>query len=87
MLSDDLQAVIGQAIVDAAFRDQLLTNPRAALVGLKLSATDRRSAGAISGASSLAEYVVLLEQMLSSGSRGRVAVRPSRRRKDMRAAS
>jgi hypothetical protein len=73
-LSDDLQAIIGLAIVDGAFQQLLLTNPRRALAAFDLSSSDRRAANAITGASSLAEYAVLLEQRLAGSKHRRVAV-------------
>lgn len=64
-LSDELQAVIGQALVDRAFHDLLLANPRKALAGFELAHRDRAAATAIRGASSLAEYALRLEQRLA----------------------
>ena len=75
ILSDELQAVIGFAIVDRAFHDLLLARPRAALTTFDLSQRDRTAASSIRGASSLAEYAVRLEQRLSRAKhRGRVVV-------------
>ena len=61
-LSDDLQALIGLAVVDGGFQQQLLAEPKDAVARMGLSPRDRRAAAAIRGASSLAEYAVLLEQ-------------------------
>jgi hypothetical protein len=74
LLSDDLQAIIGLAIVDGAFQQLLLAEPRRALAAFELSTADRRAANAIVGASSLAEYAVLLEQRLAGAQQRRVAV-------------
>ena len=74
LLSEDLQAVIGMAIVDGAFRELLLANPRRALAGFEMSRADRRAAHAIAGAGSLAEYAVRLEQRLAGARRDLVAV-------------
>lgn len=90
VLSDDLHAIIGFAIVDRSFQELLLTNPRSALAGFDLSPRDRKAAVAIHGAASLAEYAVRLEQRLTSiDSRGRMAL-PTEKREDegrVRAAS
>jgi hypothetical protein len=82
LLSDDLQAVIGLAIVDGAFQELLLASPRKALAGMELSERDRKAAAGIRGAASLAEYAVRLEQRLArAGDGARVAVgRPASQR-------
>lgn len=74
-LSHDLQAVIGLAIVDEEFLELLLAHPRTAVASFELSHADRQAAGAIRGATSLAEYAVMLEQQLANGHPRRVAVR------------
>ena len=62
MLSYDLQALIGLAIVDGAFQDELLSDPRQAVVQFELTEADRRAASSIHGARSLAEYAARLEE-------------------------
>jgi len=74
ILSDDLRGIFGLAIVDGAFQELLLTNPRRALATFDLSAADRRAAFAITGATSLPEYAVKLEQRLARARQRRVAV-------------
>ncbi len=78
VMSDDLQAVVGMAIVDRSFQRDLLANPRKAIEHLDLCTADRRAAAAITGAQSLAEYALRLEQrVLGVDHRNRVAVRRS----------
>jgi hypothetical protein len=77
LLSDDLQAVIGLAVVDGGFQQQLLAEPKHAVARLGLGPRDRRAAAAIRGASSLAEYAVLLEQRLAVRRRQAGAGQPS----------
>lgn len=74
VLSDDLQAVVGRAIVDGNFQQRLLTDPKHTVSSLGLTPADKRAASAVIGASSLAEYAVLLEQRLAGQKRRRVAV-------------
>ncbi|HVA26469.1 MAG TPA: hypothetical protein VMW62_19030 [Chloroflexota bacterium] len=85
VLSDDLQAVIGLGIVDGAFQQLLLTNPRRALANFALSTRDHRAANAITGASSLAEWAVQLEQRLAGAKPRRVAVGRPRAERQPRA--
>jgi hypothetical protein len=90
ILSEDIQQVIGFAIVDRAFHDLLLSNPRKALARIGLSPRDRKAAIAVQGAQSLAEYAVRLEQRLArTDGRRDVAVsrRPGHQRRLERAAS
>lgn len=77
VLSDDLQAVLGLAAVDGGFQQQLLAEPKHAVARLGLSPRDRRAAAAVHGASSLAEYAVLLEQRLAGRRRLASAERAS----------
>ncbi|HLG70660.1 MAG TPA: hypothetical protein VK009_09590 [Chloroflexota bacterium] len=92
LLSHDLQEVIGCALVDETFKDLLLASPRKALAGFELTPADKRAACSITGASTLAEYAILLEQRLARRKPGQVALgraadeRPKRSRR-VRAAS
>lgn len=76
LLSEALHELIGFAVVDRTFHDELLRNPRKAVSYLPhLGAEDRKAASAIHGAQSLAEYAVRLEQYVAGGGHRRVAVR------------
>ena len=90
VLSDDLQAIIGRAIVDRAFLQLLLTHPREALADCELSPRDWKAASSIHGAKHIDDYAVRLEQRLSrTGQCGRAAVgrRRPQDRESVRAAS
>jgi hypothetical protein len=65
MLSNQLRAMIGRAVIDRDFQELLLREPRMAAARFGLESKDRRAAAAIHDASSLVDYAARLESKLA----------------------